>query len=45
MEKRRKEILLCGGLFAVAIIYTLLVKYIDVQEIGPNDSFSWFCYN
>ena len=38
MKKRRKEILLCGGLFAIAIIYTLLVKYIDVQAIGPNDS-------
>lgn len=42
MEKRRKEILLCGGLYAVAIIYTLLVKYIDVQEIGPNDSLVGF---
>lgn len=42
MEKRRKEILLCGGLFAVAIIYTLLVKCIDVQEIGPNDSLVGF---
>ena len=42
MGKRRKEILLCGGLFAVAIIYTLLVKYIDVQEIGPNDSLVGF---
>ena len=42
MEKRRKEILLCGGLFAVAIIYTLLVKYIEVQEIGPNDSLVGF---
>ena len=42
MEKRRKEILLCGGLFAVAIIYTLLVKYVDVQEIGPNDSLVGF---
>lgn len=42
MEKRRKEILLCGGLFAVAIIFTLLVKYIDVQEIGPNDSLVGF---
>ena len=37
MKKRRKEILLCGGLFAIAIIYTLLVKYIYVQAIGPND--------
>ena len=34
--------MLCGGLFAVAIIYTLLVKYIDVQEIGPNDSLVGF---
>lgn len=42
MKKRRKEILLCGGLFAVAIIYTLLVKYIDVQAIGPNDSLVGF---
>lgn len=42
MKKRRKEILLCGGLFAIAIIYTLLVKYIDVQSIGPNDSLVGF---
>lgn len=42
MKKRRKEILLCGGLFAIAIIYTLLVKYIDVQAIGPNDSLVGF---
>lgn len=45
MKKRRKEILLCGGLFAIAIIYTLLVKYIDVQAIGPNDSLVGFGYN
>lgn len=42
MKKRRKEILLCGGLFAIAIIYTVLVKYIDVQAIGPNDSLVGF---
>ena len=42
MKKRRKEILLCGGLFAIAIIYTLLVIYIDVQAIGPNDSLVGF---
>lgn len=42
MKKRRKEILLCGGLFAIAIIYTLLAKYIDVQAIGPNDSLVGF---
>ena len=42
MKKRRKEILLCGGLFAIAIIYTLLVNYIDVQAIGPNDSLVGF---
>ena len=42
MKKRRKEILLCGGFFAIAIIYTLLVKYIDVQAIGPNDSLVGF---
>ena len=42
MKKRRKEILFCGGLFAIAIIYTLLVKYIDVQAIGPNDSLVGF---
>lgn len=34
--------MLCGGLFAIAIIYTLLVKYIDVQAIGPNDSLVGF---
>lgn len=42
MKKRRNEIWLCGGLFLVAIIYTLLVKYIDVQAIGPNDSLVGF---
>ena len=26
----------------IPIIYTLLVKYIDVQEIGPNDSLVGF---
>ena len=34
--------MLCGWLFAIAIIYTLLVKYIDVQAIGPNDSLVGF---
>lgn len=42
MKKRRKDIFVCGGLFAVAIIYTILVKYIDVQAIGPKDSLVGF---
>lgn len=42
MKKKRKDIFVCGGLFAVAIIYTILVKYIDVQAIGPKDSLVGF---
>ena len=42
MKKKRKDIFVCGGLIAVAIIYTILVKYIDVQAIGPKDSLVGF---
>ena len=42
MKKKRKDIFVCGGLFAVAIIYTILVKYIDVKAIGPKDSLVGF---
>lgn len=42
MKKKRKDIFVCGGLFAVAIIYTILLKYIDVQAIGPKDSLVGF---
>ena len=42
MKKKRKDIFVCGGLFAVAIIYMILVKYIDVQAIGPKDSLVGF---
>jgi len=42
MKKKKKDILVCGGLCAIAIIYTILVKYIDVQAIGPKDSLVGF---
>lgn len=35
---KRKNIILCIVLIIVSIVYTLLVKYVDVQEIGPNGS-------
>ena len=35
---KKKNIIMCVILAVVAIIYTLLVKYVDVQAIGPNGS-------
>ncbi|MCI6932806.1 MAG: phosphatase PAP2 family protein [Candidatus Coprovivens sp.] len=38
MKKNKKNIIICGGLIALAVVYTILVKYIDVQVIGPKES-------
>lgn len=38
MKKDKKNIIICGGLIALAVVYTILVKYIDVQVIGPKES-------
>ncbi len=36
--KKKKDFMVSGILLFLAIIYTLLVKIVDVQAIGPNDS-------
>lgn len=38
MKKNKKNIIICGGLIALAVVYTILVKYIDVQVIGLKES-------
>lgn len=38
MKKNKKNIIICVGLIALAVVYTILVKYIDVQVIGPKES-------
>ena len=38
IKKGKKLILVAGSLFLIFIFYTLLVKFIDVKAIGPNDS-------
>ncbi len=41
---KKKNIIICGILVLISIIYTVLVKYVDVQAIGPNGSsvgFAW----
>lgn len=41
---KKKNIIICGILVLISIIYTALVKYVDVQAIGPNGSsvgFAW----
>ena len=38
MSKRRKLFIATGIIFAIAVIYTLLVKYYDVAAIGPDNS-------
>ena len=41
--KNKKELLLVTiSLFIIAVVYTLLVKFVDVQRIGPNDSLIGF---
>ena len=38
MSKRKKVFITTAILLAIAIVYTLLVKYYDVASIGPNNS-------
>lgn len=40
--KNKKNIIICCLLVIVSIIYTLLVKYVDVKPIGPNNSLVGF---
>ena len=36
--KNKKNIIIASLLTVISIIYTLIVKFVDVQKIGPNDS-------
>lgn len=36
--KNKKNILICILLVLISIIYTILVKYVDISSIGPNGS-------
>lgn len=38
MSKIKKNYIISGILILIAIIYTVLVKIIDVKDIGPNES-------
>ena len=38
MKSRKKNIIVSISLFLIAIIYTILIKIIDVSNIGPNNS-------
>ena len=38
MKRNRKLILISAGLFISFIIWTLLISFIDVKSIGPNNS-------
>lgn len=38
MSSTRKKYIITIGLFILFIIYTILVKTVDVQPVGPNDS-------
>lgn len=42
MKKLSKDIYICISLILMAIIFTLLVKYVDVKAIGPNNSLVGF---
>lgn len=39
MKKSKKELFVSGGLLAALVIWTLLVKFVDVRAIGPRGSF------
>ena len=44
MKENKKNIIIAGSLTLASIIYTLLVKFVDVKAIGPNGSevgFAW----
>ena len=38
MKNLRKNIIISSSLILSAIILTILIKFIDIQAIGPNDS-------
>ena len=38
MKKEKKNLFICGGLILLAIIYTCLVKVVDVQPVGAEGS-------
>ena len=38
MSKRKKYFIIAVVLFIVSVIYTLLVKNVDLKAIGPNES-------
>lgn len=40
--KNKKNIVICCLLIVISIVYTLLVKYVDVNAIGPNNSLVGF---
>lgn len=44
MKKINKDIYLCGLFILIAILYTILVKYVDVKPIGPNNSLVGFAF-
>lgn len=37
-NRAKRELFISLSIFVVFIIYTVLVKFVDVQAIGPNDS-------
>ena len=37
-NRAKKDLFISLSIFVVFIIYTVLVKFVDVQAIGPNDS-------
>lgn len=44
MKKDKKGLIICIALIIICIIYTLLVKYIDLKAIGPNKSVVGFSH-
>lgn len=38
MKDKKRNILICVLLVIIAILYTLVVKFVDVEAIGPNNS-------
>jgi len=42
MNKNKKNIIISVILLLIAVVYTILVKYVDIQAIGPNESLVGF---
>lgn len=38
MDKNKKNLLISGALILCAVLYTILVKFVDVRAIGPDSS-------